>query len=571
VTFGRIGALGWATAAIVFLTASAQAAPGFGKLSGVVVDPSGTPQMGANVLVAAEGTGASKALELLTNERGQFSNARLLPGFYTVRVTLAGFLPTINQHIRVTSNLTTLLKIELDSVFTSLDRLRKDPRQRPVDTDEWKWVLRTSSATRPVLQWADGEVTADGDVPAGEVARPRRARGRLEVTRGARRPGSVANLADSPATAFSYDQKIGRTSSLLLAGQMSYERSASAGIAVMWLPSGNVQSGPETTLVLRQTKLGPGGPTFRGLRAEHASQLTLGDRFTLHYGAEYVLAGLGRATSALRPRAEWDARISPNWRASALLAARPSSNDGLGANELQSALSELDALPALLWRNGHPVLEGGWHEELGLERRLGAHSSVQVAAFHDRARHVAVFGRGATPNPDFFQDFFSDAFVYDGGRSSSWGSRVAYRQKFSDDLEMAVVYAWAGALAPEDVAANLDLRDALQTRDRHSLSARVSGHVPRLGTKIAASYKWLSGPIASRQDLFGEAIYQLDPYLNVSVRQPLPSFLMNGKWEAQADLHNLLAQGYVPISRRDGRLLLVPAFRALRGGVSFQF
>ncbi|HJY87408.1 MAG TPA: carboxypeptidase-like regulatory domain-containing protein [Candidatus Acidoferrales bacterium] len=569
--FGRIRVLCWASAAIVFLTISAQAAPGFGRLSGVVVDPSGTPQMGASVLVAAEGTGASKALELLTNERGQFSTARLLPGFYTVRVTLAGFLPTINQHIRVTSNLTTLLKIELDSVFTSLDRLRRDPQPPPMDTEEWKWVLRTSSATRPVLQWAEGKVTAGGEVPTGGAAGRQRARGRLELTRGARRPGSVANLADSPATAFSYDQKIGPTSSLLLAGQMSYERSASAGIAVMWLPSGNVQSGPETTLVLRQTKLGPGGPTFRGLRTEHASQLALGDRFTLHYGAEYVLAGVGLATSALRPRIKWDARISPNWRASVLLAARPSSNDELGTNELQSALSELDALPALLWRNGHPVLESGWHEEIGLERRLGAHASLEVATFRDRARHVAVFGRGQMADPDFFQDFFSDSFVYDGGRSNSWGSRVAYRQKFSDDLEVAAVYAWAGALAPEDVAANVGLREALQTRDRHSLSARVSGRVPRLGTKIRASYKWLSGPIASRQDLFGEAIYQLDPYLNVSVRQPLPNFLMNGKWEAQADLHNLLAQGYVPIEHRDGRLLLVPAFRVLRGGVSFQF
>src|SRR5262249_54443878 len=164
------------------------------------------------------------------------------------------------------------------------------PRRRvhpppPMDTEEWKWVLRTSSATRPVLQWAEGEVTVGGEVPTGGAAGRQRARGRLELTRGARRPGSVANLADSPAMAFSYDQKIGPTSSLLLAGQMSSERSASAGIAVMWLPSGNVLSGPETTLVLRQTKLGPGGPTFRGLRTEHASQLALGDRFPLHYGA----------------------------------------------------------------------------------------------------------------------------------------------------------------------------------------------------------------------------------------------------------------------------------------------
>jgi hypothetical protein len=571
VTFRPVKALGWVSLLTLLAALSVHAGPNYGKLSGVVVDPSGRPQMGATVWILAEDASGAGTLQLLTNQHGVFSTDRLLPGLYSVRVTLTGFLPGIERHVRVSPNLTTLLKIELDSVFASLERLRRHPTQS-TDSDDWKWVLRTSAATRPVLQWADGEVVSEDESTPAEAARQRRSRGRVELTSGARRPGSVSNLADSPATAFSYDERIGRASHLLVAGQMSYERAVAASIATLWLPSGDAGNGPVTSLVLRQSKLGPNGPTFRGVRMEHADQLALGDRFVLHYGAEYVLVGLGPSSSALHPRGELEMRVSPNWRASLMVATRPwSSDDDLRSGALQTALAELDAFPAVLWRNGHPVLEGGWHEEVAVERRLGAHATLQAAGFRESAQHLAVFGRGGTTNPDFFKDSFSSGFLYDGGASNSWGTRLAYRQKLSDDLEIAAVYAWAGALSLEDPAANVDLRDAMQTRYRHSLAGRVSGRIRKTGTRMAASYKWVDGSIVSRQDIFGETAYQLDPFFNVSVRQPLPNFFNGGRWEAQADFRNLLAQGYVSVNGRDGRVVLVPAFRSFRGGVSFQF
>ncbi len=559
-------ALGFVILLAFLAVTSTHAAPGYGKLSGVVVDLSGTPQMGATVWVAAEDINGTAGAQLLTNQGGLFSSERMLPGLYSVRVTLAGFLPTIERHVRVSPNLTTLLKIELDSVFTSFDRLRRRPEQQ-TEADEWKWVLRTSAATRPVLQWLE----RDDDAPSVEVVHQRRPRGRLELTSGARRPGSVANLADSPATAFSYDQKLGHAGRLVLAGQMSYEHSSAAeSIATMWLPSGELGRGAQSTVVVRQAKLGPDGPRFRALRMQHQDRLQLGERIIFHYGAEYILVGLGPSTSSLRPHGEIDVRLSPNWRASMLVAAQPPSFDEAHSSALQAALAELDTLPTVLWRKGHPVLEDGWHEELAVQRHLGAHSTIQAAGFRDVSRHVAVFGRGPVCHRDFFQDFFFDGFAYDGGGSNSWGTRVAYAQKISDELELAAVYAWAGALALEEKAVNSDLRNALQTRYRHSLAARVSGRVPRLGTRLTASYKWLNGPAISRQDGFGEAAYRLDPYLNVGVRQPLPTFA-SGKWEALVDFHNLLAQGYVPVNGREGRVLLVPAFRSFRGGFSFQF
>src|SRR5262245_10479656 len=97
-------------------TAGAQVKPVSGSLTGVVRDLTGTPQMGASVQVLAETAGVSSSSELLTNTQGLFRSDRLAPGLYTVRVTLAGFLPTLQQHVRINANLTTMLRIEMESM-----------------------------------------------------------------------------------------------------------------------------------------------------------------------------------------------------------------------------------------------------------------------------------------------------------------------------------------------------------------------------------------------------------------------------------------------------------------------
>jgi hypothetical protein len=148
---------------------------------------------------------------------------------------------------------------------------------------------------------------------------------------------------------------------------------------------------------------------------------------------------------------------------------------------------------------------------------------------------------------------------------------VAYRRQISGDLEIAAIYSYAGALVLDDATADVDLRDVLRTRYRQSVAARVSGRLPKLGTQVAASYKWVGGNLLSRQDSFGEMLYQVDPFLSLMVRQPLPSFMTSGKWEALADFHNFLAQGYIRTSGQDGQRVFAPALRSFRGGVSFQF
>ncbi len=534
------------------------------------MDPSGTPQMGATVSITAENLLTFAPSELLTNDRGRFSTATLVPGLYSIKVTLAGFLPAIQQHIQVNDQQTTLLEIVLGSVFSSFDKLRRQPNDL-VASDEWIWVLRSASATRSILRWQDGTIIVEGVPNQGEIAQKQSVHGRLDLTSGSDHPGSVSNFADSPGTAFAYDVAVGERGRLFMAGQFSYEGGAPAGgMVAEWVPSGTMGEGPVTSVVVRESQLGPNGPIFRGLRMSHDNQMALTDRVSLRYGSDYVAAGLGSTTMAVRPRGEIAVQLSPSWQIAGLIAMSPWQDADGPQSGLQSAMDSLDALPTLLMRDGHPVFEDNLHAEIAIEHVLSKTANLSAAVFHDNSSHTAVFGRGSASGADFLQDYFSDVFAYDGGRMSSSGVRAAYHQRLSDNLDATIVYAYAGALAPNEDPVEASLRDQLATRYRQSLGGHVSATFPRSRTKISVGYKWIGGPAVSHLDAYGESLFHLDPYLNMEIRQQLPSFFP-GHMEAMADFGNLLAQGYVPVSTGDGHVVLVPSYRYFRGGLSVQF
>jgi hypothetical protein len=556
-------------ALLALLPPGASATPHLGTISGVVVDTAGRPQMGASVLIAAEGLQRSEPPGLLTDARGHFIAADLIPGFYSVQVTLAGFLPTVARHVEVGAGPITHLQLNLGTVFESLERLGDHPGKSD-DADDWTWVLRSSPGTRPILRWEDGDVLLADDQSSSEQAQSRREHGQVELRTGARHPGNPSNFDDAPATGFAYDEQLPTGGQLLLAGQFGYAGTTTeGGIATIWLPSG--ENGPSTTMVLKQAALGPAGLTFRGLRVDHEERMVIGDRIFVRYGAEYMMAGLAGTTSTLRPRVDLTVKISRNWTASALTAVTPGVGAVGGDSVLQSAMDSLDQFPTLLALNGRPVLSGDWHEELGVTRKLGSGASFSLAAFHDRSGNTAVFGHGASANPDYLESAFSNVFAYDGGSSGAWGARAAYQRKLGSNFDAEVVYSFAGALTitPGSTVTG-DLRDALLTRSRQSVGAGFTARVPRFGTRVTTGYKWIGGPTVSRLDAYGESMYGLDPYLNVMVRQPLPPFF-GGRMEVVADLGNLLAQGYVPVTTSDGRVLLFPSYRSLSGGFIFQF
>src|SRR5258708_37564592 len=184
---------------------------------------------------------------------------------------------------------------------------------------------------------------------------------------------------------------------------------------------------------------------------------------------------MGAEASSLRPRADLNVRLCDDWSTAFVFASMPNGPgpleiiDAQPGGALGAALNELDAFPALLWRQGRPVLQSGLHEEISAERKTGTRGKLQIAGFHDDNRHVAVFGRGSDlPTADYFQDNLSTSFAYDGGSSSSWGTRVAFREKLDGNVELTAVYSFGGSLTPSDDADGL-LRGGLRPATRHSL------------------------------------------------------------------------------------------------------
>jgi len=272
----------------------------------------------------------------------------------------------------------------------------------------------------------------------------------LEFTDGARRPGSVSNIASAPGTSFAYDQKLGGSGHLLVAGQMSYQDSAAGGIATVWLPTGTLGAGPHTALVLREAKLGETGLTFRGVRLDQGGAVGLGDRVLVRYGAEYMLVGLGSGAAALRPRISAEARITNAWKAALIFASEPGSPNMMEAesNDLASALNEamreLDAFPALMCMMADQFCKAGGTKNF-IGTKIGRKREITDCGISRRQSPHCDFWAGSRPSHRrLFSGFLSNGFAYDGGSASSWGGRIALREKLTDDLEWTTVYALGG-------------------------------------------------------------------------------------------------------------------------------
>jgi hypothetical protein len=568
-----VASLAWCVAGVsvagLGMASSAQAAPATGgRIAGTVVNGEGQPQMGASVKIAPEGMTGSGA-DLLTNGGGSFASAWLAPGYYTVRVTLAGFLPAVEEHVDVARQKTTVLQVRMGTAFDAMERIDSRKQGQGESDDDWLWVLRGSDSTRPILRWTDGDLTVAGESSSVEMVRTNIPRGELQVVAGSGRSGLNTNFASGPGTAFAYDQKIGAGADMIFGGEVTYDNSTpSGGFVTTWLPGG--ENGPATTVVFRQAAIGPDGTGFRAVVISNQEHMAIGDRITVAYGGQVYRASLVGSATSVRPRVDVNSKISENWTAAFHVAVAPSADNPVDS-ALDSAMAALDEFPTLLLNNGQTVLAGDWHEELAVTRKLSEKSSLTLAGFHDRGSDTPVFGEGGNGSTsDFLQTYYSNVFAYDGGSTNSWGIRLAYQRNLPGNLDADVVYTNAGALGVEPgLLSSSELRDAFTTRRRQAVGAGVSSHVPHVGTKFSASYQWIGGSTVSQLDPYGAAAYGIDPYLNLIVRQPLPSFM--GRMELLADFGNLLAQGYVPLATPSGNVVLFPAYRSFRGGLILQF
>ena len=167
-----------------------------GTIAGVVRNSSGVPQMGATIFLFNR---SEKLLgRVLTNQRGLFGFGLLSPDLYSVRVSLANFVPAVKQKIAVQPGMQSLLYVDLASVFSSIELVYAKPGDGALMSDDWKWVLKESAATRPVLRILPASSSTDPQHPAqpGQANVFSDTRGMFNVSGGD--PGRLARRARKP-------------------------------------------------------------------------------------------------------------------------------------------------------------------------------------------------------------------------------------------------------------------------------------------------------------------------------------------------------------------------------------
>lgn len=545
-----------------------------GTISGYVRDASGAPQMGAAVEVLG-----SSAHRVFTDDRGFYSIASLLPGTYTLKVSAPSFLPALREKINLRAGAKLMINIHLTNLFEAI-QLISLPAQ--ADQDDWKWTLRSVS-NRPILRALPDGTTAvveNGDSLKGNV------------TLLAGSPGEGFGSPSDMSAAFSVERSLLSSGTLRLNGDVGYQ-SDGTGIPAAFLRTtytGRYNPVFEPSLSITALRLNSPdfnsmpGDSLQALSVTSSDRVVLGDLLELKFGSELQTIQFMGRVRAFKPFGSADLHISPNTvmeyqYASAVPDSRLQDSGGRsgGSSGDQFDAASFDpgaAGPRMSVVDFSPSVERAHHQEISLSQRIGK-NSMQVAFYADSIVDPVLTGVGdmTAESGDVLPDIYSGTFSYQGNDFSTNGLRVVLERKLLSDLTATLDYAYGGVLdlSRPDIELQ-DGRDFIRAERRQAVAAKFRGTVPKARTHLVASYRFAGGRALTPVDLFNTSAGQADPYLNLFIRQPIPSSFFAGHMEFLVDLRNLLAQGYVPVMGSDGRTVyLVQSVRSVRGGLAFNF
>ncbi len=534
----------------------------------------------------------------LTAPDGRFAFGALPVDLYSVRVSLATYLPAARDKIAIKPGMDSILRIHLATLLSSIELNYTLPTGAM--TDDWKWVLRSSPATRPITRFmpelsSDSERTIKPRVFSGTHAM-------LSVSGG---DGGLVDTDSTQAdfgTGFALATNVFGSNQIAVGGTLGQNGGmgpAAMGLCAVYSRNQNspLAAAPEITLTMSQLAfLGPAIPGMQMAGSSTALGGTPGVR-TMSLGIyevadpiegvhlEYGMTGESvdylQHTSRISPFARMtiSAGVFGNFVAAYSDGGRPdelTAHSKEAANELQNeageltdALNSLSRLPQLSERNGRLELQRTQNYEVGYRKAAGGMTYAVSAFFEDVSNgRINVAGNlSALDSLDLLSDGVSATSTYNIGSYRRHGYIASADERLGDHLELALAYGRMGGFEENPGATRLN------QDDRNVATARISGKMPGTRTMFNASYGWLDAGTIVPLHVFTTQNVYVSPGLNIDIRQPLPSvFGMPGRMEITANLRNLLAQGYIPVPNASGQsLLIVQAPRAIRGGVNFIF
>jgi hypothetical protein len=567
-----------------------------GAIRGEVRNPAGTRQMGA--VVGLYNRYERLIEKTLTDPSGRFEFRALAPDQYAVRVNLSTYVPANRSNIAVRAGMESYLSIELATIFSSIELVYTTPTPgSSLLTEDWKWVLRSSGVTRPVLRALPG---LDVHFPGGQ---PRAKRSNFELTRGLMRvsagsDGSSSALGHEPdlGTAFALATSVFGGNEIRVLGNLGYASAMGVPVTAFRTSYSGISS-PDVELTVRQVSMryaaghrllgGPGGgaesPMLRTLSAKVMDQQQITEEVSLEYGALVeavafldrmtMFSPFARLTTDLGDRGVVELAYSNGAPPLDLLA--PASMEG----SLQGDMVGLAMFPRVSLRGGHARVQRTESYEAGYRRLMGDWT-LSTAAYAERVRDAAftvAAPAGMYSSMDLLPDIASNSSIFNMGGYRTDGMMVSLARTLGQDWSAGMMIGWSGMLAPNGmVPVSGDpesMRTHLAVNRRLSGTARVNGLFRQSGTRLAATYVWTPEGVVPATHAWMTQRTGPQAGLNIQLRQPLPSSgFIPGRFEMTAEVRNLLAAGYTAIPAPDGRSIYLVQFpRSLRGGFNFIF
>jgi hypothetical protein len=553
------------------LAAAAVAGPvvsGRGQLLGYVSDATGRPAAGAVVEVRRAGL-AQTPVERRTSAEGLFRLANLAPGTYYVQAG-KGAQVAAPQQVKIRASERALLLIDLPRLLQSV-QFGAPPG---VHSDQaFVWALRQATIWGPILRLQPEERSSEP--MAGYVA----------LTAGA---GSDAFESPDLATEFRVDSAMwggGRVSLVGEVGTNGVGTRLGAGgdtrIQATFRPA-EADNPSRLRVALRQVTV-PGLtalPALRVMSVNYGTGINLGDRAEIEMGSLLEAVSMTNTMATIDPYVRAQVKVGAEGELEYRAAAAPPPVHFTGATAAMA-----DPLAQVTLHNDHAQLEQALHQEVRYSDSISAGNTISAAVFLDHFNRTAIngaYGLGgagvaAWKDPSLggslLPDVFNSMFLADGGSYGGWGYRVVLDHRLSDAWQADVGFADGPVLAPGSATWTGALAPSLKPVRAHAFTFKLAGVTPLTHTQVVCSYRALSRLAATGLDVYDDTGDASNSYANVYLKQPLPGgFGSGGRIAVLLEIHNLLAQGYIPMLGSDGRTLyLVQNARSLRGGLTFRF
>ena len=596
IKFGLIaGMVGLTPALHAADTEAIFAPPVSAQILGEVRNSAGVVQMGA--VVSLYNRYDELLRRGLSNQDGKFVFDGLAPNVYSIGVSLASFVPAVRRNISVLAGSENLLKIQLASALSTIELVPLNSPEGALMSDSWRWVLRSSHATRPVLRLLPQTSSSrSGSSRSGIASLFTETSALVKLFAGDGDPfgGNPQDLG----TAFVLATSVNGTSKVHVSGNVGYAPSGlpSAGFRTTYRREDASGEGPQVAMTVRQIYLpslmgsGPGGsetPTLRTASISSYDKIEVLDVIHLEYGVSLESISLfgrmnhvnpfARATYDLGAESAVQVAVSSGSQPVELIAGSTDQNQNLNSD-----LAALGQMQRISRRDNQAAVERSKTIEAGYQTVRGSRT-YRATVYAEEVTDGAFLMSGDSGfmgSANLLPDMSSLGTIFNVGDYRRVGYSASVTQALGDRVEVSAAAGRADGLqlqkSPDALpATGDDLRSGVRGTPRPWVTVQADASVPATGTHLATSYGW-TGPNVlmpihvSLTGVNGTGRSDQKTGWNVYARQPLPS-VGGMRMEMTVDLRNLLAQGYVGIQSNGHQAVLTNAPRAVRGGVSFIF